>query len=77
MKLSATDLERLRFAHQGWNTLYNANINRLNDTYLKISGLLDVSITSLTDKDVLQYNSGISKWENVSSGFLTTTTTTT
>jgi len=77
MRLTKTNLERLRFAHQGWNVLYNANLNRLNGTLLKIFGLTDVNITSLTDKDVLVWNSGTSKWVNLPSGFLTTTTTTT
>ena len=60
----------------------NANITLLNNTLLKLSALADVDVTGISDDDVLQYNSGTTKWEPVApSGIytepMTTTTTST
>ena len=73
--ISNSTLERIRFAAQGWGAIFNDNMQRLEDLYLTIPGMGDVEITSLADKDILQYNG--TDWVNVSSGFLTTTTTST
>ena len=74
MKLTTTDLEKIGWACQGWIGVHNENMERLNDKYLKLSGLQDVNIPSLNDNDVLVYNSATSHWINHSYGFLTTTT---
>lgn len=73
-------LERIRFACQGWGPVFNDNMDRLENTLLKLSNLYDVDITrfgGLADKDVLAWDHTNSLWHNMRSGFLTTTTTTT
>ncbi|HPY64438.1 MAG TPA: hypothetical protein PKW87_07100 [Bacillota bacterium] len=75
MILSPTQLEKLRYSCQGWVAVFNENMERLNDTLLKVASLTDVQLSGLADGDVLRYNSGTKKWVNVKSGFLTTTTT--
>ena len=75
--LSESQLQKTRYSCQGWITALNYNMQRLNDTLLKVSGMLDVDLTSLTDDDVLVYNAGSGKFENINYGFLTTTTTST
>jgi len=70
--ISGSTLERIRWACSGWGTIFNANIQRLEDLYLTIPGQGDVQLTSLTDKDILQWNG--TKWVNMPSGFMTTTT---
>jgi len=74
--LSESLLRRLRFSCQGWLQVLDWNMTRLNDTLLKVDGLLDTNIAGLSDGDVLQYDEGTAKFINVSSGFLTTTSTT-
>lgn len=75
--LSESQLQKLRFSCQGWITILDYNMTRLNNTLLKVSGMLDVDLTSLSNNDVLRYNAASGKFENVSYGFLTTTTTST
>jgi hypothetical protein len=75
--LTETQLQTLRWSCQGWITILDYNMTLLNDTLLKVSGMLDVNLTSLSNGDVLRYDTGTSKFVNVSSGFLTTTTTST
>ena len=75
--ITGSTLERIRFSCLGWGSIHNDNIQRLEDNLLKVSGLYDVQLTSLTDGDVLEWDAGISKWINVDSSFMTSTTTTT
>jgi len=42
---------------------------------MNLDACTDVNITSVTDKDILQYNSATSKWENTQGGGLTKTIT--
>ena len=83
MKFTASDLEHFRLNAQAWSGLMADNAQRLEDTLLKISGMLDVSLTSLADKDTLRYNASTQKFENVpfydvfSSTTTSSTTTTT
>jgi len=75
----------LRYSEPGyalWNTnVATYNINRLNNTLLKLSALLDVDASGLADGNVLSYNASSSKWEpdkGPDDGrWLSTTTTTT
>ena len=78
-QLSDTQLEKLTHSCQGWNEILERNARLLNDTLLKVSGLLDVNLTSLTNGDVLAWNTSQSKWINKPKGavVLTTTSTTT
>jgi hypothetical protein len=76
MKLSPTQLEKVRYSAEGWTKILNFNFQLMNDSLLYVNALQDVSIVGLADKQVLKYSTGDSKWHNVSSGFLTSTTTT-
>lgn len=73
--ISGSTLEKIRYACLGWGAIHNDNIQRLEDTLLKVSALSDVLLTGLTDGQVLRWNEAISKWVNVDKGFMTTTTT--
>lgn len=74
---TSTSLEKIRFACQGWGTIFNDNIQRLEDTYLHLSNLNDVDTSGgVSDKDVLVYSTTSHRWEPMSSGFMATTTTT-
>lgn len=75
--LTESQLRKHRWSSQGWIQVLDFNMTRLNDTLLKVSGMLDVDLSSLSDNDVLRYNTSSGKFENVSYGFLTTTTTST
>ena len=75
--LTASQLQTLRWSCQGWIQVLNYNMTRLNDTVLKVEGMLDVNLTALANNEVLQWDEGTSKFLNVDYGFLTTTTTTT
>lgn len=79
MKLSPTELMKLSYNQQQWNTIMEQNSRLLNDTLLKMSGLLDVDLSGIADNNLLQYNSVSGKYEPValSEIFTTTTTTTT
>ena len=73
----------LRYSDPGdtdWNAQQSYNWERLNDTLLKLSAILDVDVSGLADGDVLVYNTSTTKWECETSpgGYrqLTTTTTT-
>jgi len=75
-KHAETQLERLRYGGQSWSKIMSDNAQKLEDTLLKLQGMLDTQITSLTDEDILVYNYGIEKWENIPySTFFSTTTT--
>jgi len=45
-----------------WWQTYNANFTALNDTYLKLSGLLDVAASGVTDGQILIYRTATGKW---------------
>lgn len=72
--ISGSTLERLRWAAQGYGAVLNDNFQRLEDVYLKVSGMGDVDTTGLSDGDVLQWNGSL--WVPVAPTFMTTTTTT-
>ena len=76
MRLNPSQLETIRFACIGWVNILNDNMKRLNDSLLKISTMQDVNMVGLADKDILWWDTATSKYVNVPSGFLTTTTTT-
>ena len=75
---SDTQLERIDFRDEHWRVIMAHNARVLNDALLYVSGMLDVDLTSLTDRDILKYNGTSAKFENVSydSVFPSTTTTT-
>jgi hypothetical protein len=54
-----TLLQKLSFNCQGWNKILETN-----DTLLKISGMTDVTLTSLLNGDILVYNLATSKFVN-------------
>lgn len=76
MKFTETDLEHFRLNAQAWSGLMAENAQLLEDTLLKVSGMLDVNLSSLTDKDVLQYDSATQKFVNVPFEDVFSTTTT-
>lgn len=81
-KLSPTQLEKISYSGQGWTRVMAENMQKLNDTLLKVSGMLDVELTSLQDNDVLRWDAGEQKfknaaWTEVFSVMTTTTSTTT
>jgi hypothetical protein len=60
-----------------WGTsVLEYNINRLDSTLLKVSGMGDVTLTSLQDEQALRWNSSLQEYENADQGATTTTTTT-
>ena len=66
------------YSESGWLTYMNYNIQRLNDTLLKLSALLDVDTTGLSDGYTLWYVSASGKWEPRNTcGIVPETTTTT
>ena len=61
--LSASGLETIEDYNQRfWHHAYNANVDRLNNILLKISGLLDVDTSNLPDKAVLVWDQSAGKW---------------
>jgi hypothetical protein len=75
-QLTESQLQTLRWSCQGWTQILDFNMTRLNDTLLKVEGMLDVNLTALGNNEVLQWDEGTQKFVNVGYGFLTTTTTT-
>lgn len=70
--ISGTTYERIRYACQNWVTVFNDNMQRLEDTGLYLENLFDVDITGgLNDGDVLQWNG--SKFVPVAPTFMMTT----
>lgn len=59
-----TLLQKLSFNCQGWNKILETNARLLNDTLLKISGMTDVTLTSLLNGNILVYNLATSKFIN-------------
>ena len=76
-KLTNTQLETLSYSSQGWNKILSDNMEKLNDTLLKVSEVLDVDFTSLADGDIFQWDAASSKWKNVQWTSVIPTTTTT
>lgn len=82
INLSPSNLRYSEASYASWNTnVATYNINRLNNTLLKLSALLDVDTAGLADGNVLSYNTTESKWKPdkgpVDGRWLSTTTTTT
>ena len=63
--LSPTSLETTDYGLQGWNAVHSANMQKLNDTLLKISGLSDTDTTGLTDEMIIFYDSVAEKWKPI------------
>ena len=77
-KHTETNLERLRYNGQSWSEVMSDNMQKMEDTLLKISGMLDVTLTSLSDGDILRWNATSEKYENLAyDTFFSTTTSTT
>jgi len=78
MKLTETGLLKIEYEGINWTELAYTNLQLLNDTLLKVSGMLDVDTTGLADGDILKYSAADGKWKPVRWGahFSTTTTTT-
>ena len=72
-----TNLERISWGQKGYAKVMRKNINLLNDTLLYVDALLDVDLSSLSDRDILQYNSSTQKFENVSYDTIFPSTTST
>lgn len=69
----SSGLETIKYGAHGWTEIMDRNARLLNDTLLKASNLLDVDINSLSNNDVLYWNT--SKWSNKQIVNVTTTTT--
>lgn len=64
INLSPSNLRYAEPGYAAWNTnVATYNINRLNNTLLKLSALLDVDASGLADGNVLSYNAAASKWK--------------
>jgi hypothetical protein len=61
--LSPSGLETDTYEQQGWHSIYNANVDRLNRLLLKVNSLLDVDTKHLKDGAILTWNATDSKWE--------------
>lgn len=59
--LSPTGLEEADYNLPGWVHIFNKNLDKLNNTLLKISGLNDTAGTPKDDA-VLVWGAGDSKW---------------
>lgn len=53
---SETGLETANYNSPMWVYIYNKNVEILNDTLLKISGLLDVDLTAIDDGAILMWD---------------------
>ena len=75
--LLTSGLRRMPHGMWGYTSVIEANNKLLNDTLLKVSGMLDVELTSLSGDDILKWNESSGKWTNVRyyAHFSTTTTT--
>lgn len=60
--------------HKG---LMNSNFTVLNNTLLKLAGILDTDTSGLADGQILWYNSSSQKWEPKTPSLAAHTTTTT
>lgn len=75
-KLSPTLLETIDFNTQGWTEILNDNFRKLNDNLLFIDSLLDVTLTSLTNQDMLMWDSPSQKFVNMPLAGMPTNTST-
>ena len=77
--LFTSGLRKIPHGMWGYTSVIEANNKLLNDTLLKVSGMLDVELTSLAGDDILKWNESSGKWTNVRyyAHFSTTTTSTT
>ena len=75
--LFSSGLRKIPHGMWGYTSVIEANNKLLNDTLLKVSGMLDVELTSLSGDDILKWNESSGKWTNVRyyAHFSTTTTT--
>lgn len=63
MTVLSSGLETSDYSSPNWEKIYNSNMEKLNNTFLKLSGLLDVDVTGLEKNQILVWNSITSKWE--------------
>jgi len=80
-QLSPSGLYWCDKGYNNWVNYDEVNVNLLNSTLLKLSGILDVDDSGISDGQVLRYNNGTSMFEpfSIPGGYrlLTTTTSTT
>lgn len=76
-KFTETGLETLTSNCQNWTEIMKRNAIILNDALLLVGGMLDVNITSLTNRDILVWNAASSKFVNQPYETIIGTTTTT
>jgi hypothetical protein len=68
------------YGESGWAATYNTSFTTLNNSKLKLSGLLDIDVTGMTNGQVLRYEASSQKWKPYTppvSAIKTYTTTTT
>ena len=53
------------YGASNWHTRHNSNMDQLNNTLLKLSGLLDVNVTGLASGKILSYNESTGKWQPI------------
>ena len=75
-KFTDTGLETLTSNCQNWTEIMKRNAIILNDALLLVSGLVDVNITSLTNRDILVYHAASGKFVNQPYETIVGTTTT-
>lgn len=61
-KYVLTGLEQADYNLPGWNHIYNRNFELLNDTLLKVQGLVDVDGSYLPDGGVLVWRVSSGTW---------------
>lgn len=57
-----TSLGRITYGQQFWSYLMDVNVDNLNNTLLKVSGLLDVDVSGLADLSYLVYDEALEKF---------------
>jgi hypothetical protein len=62
-QLAASGLETADYTLPNWVAIYNANVQKLNFSLLKIQGLLDVDTSDLRDDSVLFWFAIPAKWK--------------
>ena len=61
--LTDSQLETDTYEVPNWDAIYNANMDRLSTTLLKLSGLIDVTLEgSIKDGSILVWQASKSKW---------------
>jgi len=75
--LPLTGLRTCEIGDDSWAADDRYNWQRLNDTLLKLSALLDVDVSGIGDDEVLSWNSATSKWEPRAIPYAANSTTTT